>query len=129
MADPFAGLRYFLTCLVLGLFLGWLPMLVHGPVPEKWDIHGVNGSMLVWGYHVARLSIGMWVGISTLPSAWYLRGPVCGALAMLPLGLVGLANPLCGSPCMFWNTLTGATVGFAVGGLAWSLTGKHHARA
>jgi len=46
---------------------------------------------------------------------------------MLPLGIIGLSNSLCGPPCLFWNTATGATVGFAVAALAWSLTGKDHA--
>lgn len=128
MADPFASLRYAVICIALGLVLGWLPMFVHGPIPEKWNIYAVNGGVLVWGYYVARLSVGLWVGITSLPAAWYLRGPLCGALAMLPLGFVGLANPLCGPRCMFWNTLTSATIGLAVGGLAWSITGKHHAR-
>jgi len=127
VAAPSARLRYVAVCIALGLALGWLPGLVHGPIPEKWDLHAVRGAVLVWGYYVARLSIGMWVGITSVPSAWYLRGPLCGAMAMIPLGFVGLANPLCGAPCMFWNTVTGATVGFAVGALAWSITGKHRA--
>jgi hypothetical protein len=119
--------RYIATCVALGAVLGWLPALVVGPVAEKWSVHGVDGAVLVWGYYVARMSIGLWVGISSVPGAWYLRGPLCGALAMLPLGFVGLSNPLCGPPCMFWNTVTAATVGFAVAGLAWSLTGRNHA--
>lgn len=127
-ADSAQRLRYTLTCVGLGLVLGWMPMLVHGPVPEKWSVHGVNGALVVWAYYAARLSIGAWVGFSSTPASWYWRGPLCGALAMLPLGLVGLANPLCGAPCMLWNTVTGATVGFAVAGLAWSFTGRHHAR-
>jgi hypothetical protein len=120
-------MRYIAVCVLLGLALGWMPALVHGPVPEKWNVYGVAGGVLVWGYYGARLSIGLWVGLTTFPPAWYLRGPLCGALAMIPLGFVGLANPLCGGPCMGWNTLTGATIGFAVAGLAWSITGKNHA--
>lgn len=127
MAALSPRLRYVAVCIALGLALGWLPGLVHGPVAEKWDVHAIRGAMVVWGYYLARLSIGLWVGITSVPSAWYLRGPLCGALAMIPLGFVGLANPLCGPPCMFWNTATGATVGFAVAALAWSITGKHHA--
>jgi hypothetical protein len=122
-----ARLGYTLVCVLLGLVLGWMPALVHGPVPEKWSVYGVAGGILVWGYYVARMSIGLWVGITSVPPPWYLRGPLCGALAMIPLGFVGLSNPLCGAPCMCWNTLTGATVGFAVGGLAWAITGRHHA--
>jgi len=125
---PSANVRYIVVCIVLGLALGWLPALVHGPIPEKWDVYGVRGATLVWGYYVARASIGLLVGITGVPSAWYLRGPLCGLLVMLPLGFVGLANPLCGPPCMFWNSVTAAAIGFAVGALAWAITGKHHAR-
>jgi hypothetical protein len=118
---------YSAVCTALGLALGWLPGLAHGPVAAKWDVHGVDGSLVVAGYYVARMSIGLWVGISSVPGAWYLRGPLCGALAMLPLGFIGLSNSLCGPPCMFWNTTTGATVGFAVAAFAWAITGKQHA--
>jgi hypothetical protein len=123
----FARIPYAALCAGLGLVLGWLPGLVHGPIPQKWDLYGVSGAMVVGGYNVARLSIGLWVGITALPAQWYFRGPLCGALAMIPLGFVALANPMCGGPCMGWNTVTGASVGFAVGGLAWAITGKHHA--
>lgn len=126
MAGLLARVPYVVVCAALGLVLGWLPGLVHGPIHEKWDLFGVRGVMVVSGYYVARLSIGLWVGITNLPEPWYLRGPLCGALVMLPLGFVALANPMCGGPCMGWNTLTGATVGLAVGGLAWAITGKHH---
>jgi hypothetical protein len=122
-----SSLGYTAICTALGLAIGWLPGLAHGPIAEKWDVHGVTGSLVVAGYYAARLSIGLWVGITSVPAAWYLRGPFCGALAMLPLGLVGLSNSLCGPPCMFWNTVTGATVGFAVAALAWSITGEDHA--
>jgi hypothetical protein len=125
MASSSTG--YAAICTALGLAIGWLPGLAHGPIAEKWDVHGVTGSLVVAGYYVARMTIGLWVGITSVPSAWYLRGPLCGALAMLPLGFIGLSNSLCGPPCMFWNTVTGATVGFAVGALAWSITGRSHA--
>jgi hypothetical protein len=118
---------YTAICTALGLAIGWLPGLAHGPIAEKWDVHGIAGSLVVAGYYVARLSIGLWVGITSVPAAWYLRGPLCGVLAMLPLGFIGLSNSLCGPPCMFWNTTTGAAVGFAVAALAWSITGKDHA--
>lgn len=121
------SVSYTAVCIALGLALGWLPALVHGPVAEKWSIYGVEGAMVVWAYRLARLSIGLWVGITSVPQPWYLRGPLCGALAMVPLGFVGLSNPMCGAPCMFWNTATGATIGFAVGGLAWAITGRDHA--
>lgn len=127
MASSSDSVRYVALCTALGLVLGWLPGLVHGPIPEKWSIHGVDGDLVVWCYVAGRLSIGLWVGLTSLPEAWYLRGPLCGALAMLPIAMLGLSNQYCGAPCMFWNMVTGATVGLAVGALAWSLTGRHHA--
>ena len=122
-------LSYTAVCTALGIALGWLPSLIHGPMPEKWSVYGIHGATLVIGYHVARMSIGLWVGLTARPEPWWLRGPLCGALAMFPLGFVVLANPLCGATCMAWNTTTGAAVGFMVGALAWSITGKHHAAA
>jgi hypothetical protein len=90
-----------LLCTLLGLVLGWAPMFVHGPIPEKWSYYyygqtPIDGAMLVRAYYFARLSIGLLVGVTAWPAAWYLRGPLCGAFAMLPLGIVALANPLCG---------------------------------
>ena len=38
---------YTLLCVVLGLALGWLPKLVHGPIPEKFDYYFLNGSTIV----------------------------------------------------------------------------------
>lgn len=93
-----ASISYVLLCGGIGLVLGWLPMLVHGPIPEKWTYFSIDGHVLVWGYYLARLSIGVLVGISVVPRLWYLRGPVCGAIAMIPLGFVALGNPLCAGP-------------------------------
>jgi len=89
---------YTLLCAILGLLIGWTPVLVHGPIPEKWSYFRINGAVLVWGYYLARLSIGLWVGMTSVPQRWYLRGPLCGAMVMLPLGFVALGNPLCGPP-------------------------------
>lgn len=89
---------YPLLCSLAGLVLGWLPMLVHGPIPEKYDALYINGAVAVWGWYLARHSIGFLVGITTWPGHWYLRGPMCGLLMMLPLGFVSLATPLCGFP-------------------------------
>jgi len=118
---------YTLVCTVLGLVLGWLPMLAHGPIPWKYDRLGMHGAIAVWGWYVARLSIGFAVGISVWPARWYLRGPLCGFLTLLPLSIVSLATPGCEAACMFWNDVTATLIGAAVGGLAWLLTGKHHA--
>ena len=87
---------YPLLCTLLGLVLGWLPKLVHGPIPQKFDVLYIKGSIAVWGWYVARMMIGFMVGITRWPARWYLRGPLCGCVLMLPLGLVSLATPGCG---------------------------------
>ena len=98
-----AKIPYSAFCAVLGAVLGWTPMFFHGPIPEKWSYYyygqtPIDGATLVWAYYWARISIGVLVGFTGIPAAWYLRGPACGAFAMLPLGIVALANPLCGWP-------------------------------
>ena len=87
---------YPVLCTALGLGLGWLPVLVHGPIPEKFDVLFVRGAIAVWAFYVARLLIGFWIGITHWPERWWLRGPLCGFLSMLPLGLMALATPGCG---------------------------------
>lgn len=130
------SLPYPLVCLLLGLVLAWLPWLLHGPIPEKLasmiapdELHGVwvpvRGAVSVWGYYAARMLIGFFVGITSWPRAWYLRGPMCGFLLMLPLGVMALGLPPCGPPCMAYNLTTGSTVGLLVAGLAFLITGKH----
>jgi hypothetical protein len=84
------------VCALLGLLLGWLPELVHGPIPEKFNVHYVDGGIAVWAYRSARLSIGLLVGITAWPARWYLRGPLLGFLAILPVTFVALAMPDCG---------------------------------
>ncbi len=115
---------YPVVCAVLGLLLGWLPALVHGPIPEKFNVHYIDGSIAVWGHQSARLLVGLLVGLTVWPERWWLRGPLVGFLALLPVTFVSLAMPECGFPCMRWNWLTGATIGAAVGGLAYAITGK-----
>ena len=83
-------------CTLLGLALGWLPRLVHGPIPEKFDVLYIKGTIAVWGFYSARLLIGFLVGIARWPTRWYLRGPICGLAMMLPVGLIALATPGCG---------------------------------
>lgn len=90
------SLPYPLVCAALGLVLGWLPRLVHGPIAEKFDLLRIDGAIAVWAFYSARLLIGLMVGITRWPSAWYLRGPLCGVVMMLPVGLVALATPGCG---------------------------------
>jgi hypothetical protein len=87
---------YLVVCTALGLLIGWTPMLFHGPIHQKFDIFYLNGAVMVWGWYLARLSIGFSVGLTALPPQWYLRGPLCGALAMIPLGFVSLGVPGCG---------------------------------
>jgi hypothetical protein len=96
--DPAATRRvpYALLCAVLGLGLAWIPLLIHGPHPWKFTMWRLNGAIAVWGFYTARMSIGLLVGITHWPERWYLRGPLCGVLAMLPVGLIALSNPACG---------------------------------
>jgi hypothetical protein len=89
---------YALVCTGLGLVLGWLPRLVHGPIPQKFNVLYIRGVVAVWAFYSARLLIGFLVGISRWPGPWYLRGPLCGLLAMFPLTLISLAMPGCGWP-------------------------------
>jgi hypothetical protein len=118
--------RYTLLCVALGLVLGWVPAWLHGPIPGKFDVLYIRGAIAVWGWYVARMSIGFWVGVAVWPRAWWLRGPLLGALCMLPLTLVSLAMPACGWPCMAVNLASGAGVGAAVAGIARALTGLAH---
>ena len=91
-------LPYPLLCTLIGLVLGWFPMLVHGPIPEKFNQLYIRGSTAVWAFYSARLLIGYLVGISRWPTAWWLRGPLCGLVTMFPLTLISLAMPGCGWP-------------------------------
>lgn len=117
---------YPLLCTVIGLLLGWLPMFLHGPIPEKYNILYIRGAIAVWGWYVARLLIGFVVGITHWPRRWWVRGPLCGLVMLFPLSLVSLATPSCGAPCMSLNLTSAAAVGTIVAGLAYALTGQHH---
>lgn len=89
-------ISYPLLCAILGLGLGWLPMFVHGPIPEKFNVLYIDGSIAIWAFYAARLSIGLLVGVSVWPRRFWLRGPALGALAMLSPALLALATPRCG---------------------------------
>lgn len=91
-------LPYSLVCTVLGLVLGWLPRLVHGPIPEKFNVLYIRGSIAVWGYYTARMLSGFMIGITVWPPRWYLRGPLIGFLTVFPLTIISLAMPGCGWP-------------------------------
>jgi hypothetical protein len=91
-------LPYPLLCTLLGLVLGWLPRLVHGPIPQKFNVLYIRGATAVWAFYTARMLIGFVVGITRWPAAWYLRGPLCGFLMLFPLTLISLAMPGCGWP-------------------------------
>ena len=120
-------LPYPLLCAALGLVLGPLPRLLHGPIPEKYDVLYINGAVAVWGWYTARCLIGLLVGITRWPGPWWLRGPLCGVLLLGPLSIVSLATPGCGPPCAASNLGTAVGIGAAVGGIAYLVTGKHHA--
>jgi len=56
-----------LICMLLGLRLGWLPMLAHGPIAYKFNVLGIRGDIAVWAFYSARLLIGFLVGITRWP--------------------------------------------------------------
>jgi hypothetical protein len=89
-------LPYPLVCTLLGLVLGWLPWWIHGPIAEKFNVLYIRGVIAVWGFYTARCMIGFLVGVTRWPRPWYLRGPLFGFLALLPLTVVSLAMPGCG---------------------------------
>jgi hypothetical protein len=93
---PLADVSYLALCSVLGLAAGWIPVFLHGPIVEKFNVLYIDGRIAVWGFYAARCSIGLWIGLTVLPRQWYLRGPLCGLLALLPLTIVSLAMPGCG---------------------------------
>jgi hypothetical protein len=124
---PLERAPYLAVCVALGLGLGWLPMFLHGPIAEKFDVLYIEGRIAVWSYYVARCAIGFWVGATAFPRRWWLRGPLIGALVVFPLTLISVAMPGCGGPCMRANLTSAAALGLAVAGLARLLTGKDFA--
>ena len=92
------GIPYLPLCAALGLALGWLPVLIHGPIPEKFDVLYIRGAVAVWAYYSARLLIGFLIGITAWPHPWYVRGQLIGFLTTLPVTFVALASPGCGFP-------------------------------
>jgi hypothetical protein len=89
-------LPYPLLCALVGVLLGQIPRFVHGPIPQKFDVLYIRGAIAVWAWYLARSTIGFLVGITRWPERWWLRGPMCGVIMMLPLGIVSLATPGCG---------------------------------
>ena len=98
MTERDRRLPYPLLCTLLGVVLGWLPALVHGPIPYKFNVLGIRGAVAVWAFYSARLLIGFLVGITRWPGRWFLRGPLCGVIAMFPVTVIALATPGCGPP-------------------------------
>jgi len=125
--DAAVRVAYIPLCAALGVVLGWLPRLFHGPIPEKFDLYYLHGSTIVWAWYTARMLIGFMVGITHWPERWWLRGPLVGALVILPLGFISLGTPTCGPRCMIVNTGSGAGIGLLVGGVAWWITGRSRA--
>jgi hypothetical protein len=76
--------------------LCWLPTLVHGPIPEKFNVLYIRGDIAVWAFYTARFLIGFMVGITRWPNSWYLRGPLVGFLTLAPVTLILPATPGCG---------------------------------
>ncbi len=127
MTHPLARWPFLLVCAALGLALGWIPGLLHGPIPHKFDILFIEGDVAIWAWYVARSSIGFWIGMTVWPQRWWLRGPLVGAAVLLPLTLVSLGMPGCGAPCLRINLASAAALGFVEAGLAFWLTGRHSA--
>lgn len=90
--------RYLAVSVLAGLALSWVPTLVHGPIPAKFDVLYIRGETMVWAWYLARMLIGFVVGATIWPTSWWLRGPLFGALTMLPLGITSVATPGCGWP-------------------------------
>ncbi len=120
------ALPYPLLCTALGVAAGAVPALVHGPIHQKFDVLYINGAVAVWAWYVARSLIGFLVGITSWPSSWWLRGPLCGAVMIVPLCFVSLATPGCGPPCAAVNFTSAVSVGLVTAGLAYAITGRHH---
>jgi hypothetical protein len=87
---------YTAVCILLGLALGWIPAQLHGPIPAKFNAHYIDGAIAIWAFYAARLGIGFWVGVTVWPARWWLRGPLVGFLAILPVTFFSLATPECG---------------------------------
>src|SRR5262249_6096250 len=107
--------------------LGWVPMFLHGPIPQKFDIYYIHGAVAVWAYYTARLLIGFWVGVAAWPERWWLRGPLCGVLVMLPVTFFSLAVPTCGPTGIVWNLASVTGAGAVVAGIASAIAGRHRA--
>jgi hypothetical protein len=118
-------LPYPLVCALLGVVLGAIPSFVHGPIHQKFDVLYLNGSIIVWAWYTARSLIGYLVGVTRWPRQWWLRGPLCGAIMIVPLCFVSLGTPGCGPPCAAANFTSAVTVGTLVGGIAYLLTRRH----
>ena len=93
-----ARTSYPVVCTLVGLALAWFPLLVHGPIPHKFDMFYLNGTLAVWAWYSSRMLIGLVVGISARPRNAFLRGGLCGLLIMTPPGFFALATPGCGPP-------------------------------
>jgi hypothetical protein len=91
-------LSYIALCVAVGVPLAWVPPFFHGPIHEKFDFFYLDGAIMVWGWYLARMLVGLLVGITSFPPQWFLRGPLCGLLALVPLGFVSLGIPGCGWP-------------------------------
>ncbi len=117
---------YVALCAVLGIALGWLPQYLHGPIPYKFDTHYLDGSRMVWAFYTARMLVGFWVGVSTWPEPWWLRGPLVGALVIFPVLFISLATPECGWPCFGVNLSSATAIGLLVAGVAYLVTGRNH---
>lgn len=122
------AIRYRVVCIATGALgasaAGW----ILGPRPELFLAHDIAGEITVWAYHASRLAVGVWVAISVWPRPWLVRGPLCGALAMVPVAWISQALPERGLGLPLGDLAAGAVLGFAVAATARCVTGLDAAR-
>ena len=46
-----------------------MPYLVHGPIPEKFNVLYIDGPVAVWGFYTARMMPGELIAASNWPRA------------------------------------------------------------
>lgn len=89
---------YRLLCALLGFGLGWLPMLVHGAIPQQFNLLYISRCG-------RRVRVLLRASADRLPRGDHhlagfvvLARPMCGLLMLFPLTLISLAMPGCGWP-------------------------------
>lgn len=73
--------------------LGWVRYFFQGPIPDKLNQLYIHDPTTVWGWYLARILIGTWIGVTTSPWRWWLRGPLFGFLVLRSVGSTGQPAP------------------------------------